>query len=171
MPRQKVGKLARQKKEAGEVDDRLVALIKSKLPIILIAVVVGVGFSIMHAMRTPKATDNNAGGSSFEVPIRVSSAKLIKEYQANELAADEKYRGKLLEVAGTVYSVNRDIADEPYVVLSDNPYGLPAAEVKFPKELLNNSDLKDLRKGTPFDTFARCEGMFATFVMLRWEQH
>jgi len=153
-----MGKSVRQEKEAGEVDDKLMALIKSKLPIILIAVVVGVGFSIMHAMRTPRAADNNAGGSSFEVPIRVSSAKLIKEYQANELAADEKYRGKLLEVSGTIYSVNRDISDEPYVVMSDNPYGLPALEVKFPKELLNNSDLKDLRKGNSFDTYARCGG-------------
>jgi len=53
-----------------------------------------------------------------EPPINVSAERLFEAYQRNEIAADSVYKGKTLEVTGTVTSINKDIADSPYLMLA-----------------------------------------------------
>lgn len=49
--------------------------------------------------------------------LDVSAAELFKDYAANEVSADDRYRGKVLRVSGTVESINKNIVDDPYVML------------------------------------------------------
>lgn len=49
--------------------------------------------------------------------VDVSSDRLQADYEANEVSADNLYRGKVLRVTGAVQAVKKDIADKPYVVL------------------------------------------------------
>lgn len=49
--------------------------------------------------------------------IKVSASDLMAEYDANEIAADAKYKGKLLEVSGTISDIGKDILDNPYIAL------------------------------------------------------
>ena len=49
--------------------------------------------------------------------IRVTAEELWQAYDANELAADQRYRDKVLEVTGTVSKVGRSYNDEPYIEL------------------------------------------------------
>ena len=49
--------------------------------------------------------------------IRITAPKLLAEYQANEVAADEAYKGKKLEVKGVVLKVAKDLLDDMYVTL------------------------------------------------------
>lgn len=51
-------------------------------------------------------------------PITVSAEQLRKDYKANEVSADERYRGKPLLVTGAVKAIKKDILDNPYVQLS-----------------------------------------------------
>ena len=44
-----------------------------------------------------------------EKPIEVPNTQLWNEYEANEVAADEKYKGKRLLVAGVVDSIDKDV--------------------------------------------------------------
>jgi hypothetical protein len=53
-------------------------------------------------------------------PVEVSADKLASDYKANEVSADELYRGKVLRVSGVVDSIKKGITDEPYVVLKTN---------------------------------------------------
>lgn len=50
-------------------------------------------------------------------PLPVSAARLFNDYAANEEAADKMYKGKLLEVTGTVESINVDIRGNIYIVM------------------------------------------------------
>jgi hypothetical protein len=50
-------------------------------------------------------------------PVDVSAAKLASDYKANEVSADEVYKGKVLRVTGVVDSIKKGITNEPYVVL------------------------------------------------------
>ncbi len=50
--------------------------------------------------------------------IKVSARDLFRAYDANEVAADGTYKGKPLEVTGTVESISSDFTDEPVVQLA-----------------------------------------------------
>lgn len=55
--------------------------------------------------------------------VKVTSANLIKEYSENEVAADTKYKGKLVEVSGKVSGVDNGTFDNEMIVkLSDGQY-------------------------------------------------
>lgn len=60
-------------------------------------------------------------------PVIVTSAALVKDYTDNEVAADAKYKGKLLEVSGKVSGVTNGSFDNEMVVrLSDSEYDFNA---------------------------------------------
>ncbi len=53
----------------------------------------------------------------------VTSANLAKEYSENEVAADEKYKGKIIEISGKVYNIDNGIFDNEMIVkLTDGQY-------------------------------------------------
>lgn len=55
--------------------------------------------------------------------ISVTSASISKEYSENEVAADAKYKGKLIEISGKIAGVNNGITDNEMIVrLSDGQY-------------------------------------------------
>lgn len=54
--------------------------------------------------------------------VSVGAVQLWREYQENEVAADNQYKGKRLRVTGTVVSVERDADGSPVLhLLSGNP--------------------------------------------------
>jgi hypothetical protein len=65
--------------------------------------------------------------------LAVDARTLHAAYSANEVAADQQYKGKLLRVSGTVEAIDSGLGDEPNVRLSAGDFdsvlvkGLPAA--------------------------------------------
>lgn len=53
--------------------------------------------------------------------IKVTSSAMVKEYIANEVSADTKYKGKLVEISGTIKDIGKDIVDTPYIIIESNP--------------------------------------------------
>lgn len=53
-------------------------------------------------------------------PVVVTASVLTREYEANEVAADQKFMGKTVEVTGVVDSIAKDILNTPYVTLEGN---------------------------------------------------
>lgn len=49
--------------------------------------------------------------------VTVKAGAILKEFEANELAADEKYKGKVLKVSGKVAKVDTDFLDEDTYIL------------------------------------------------------
>lgn len=55
--------------------------------------------------------------------VTVTSAALAKAYKDNEVAADQKYKGKLIEISGTVTGVDNGTFDNEIIVkLTDGEY-------------------------------------------------
>lgn len=44
---------------------------------------------------------------------------MIQEYKDNEVAADEKYKGKTVKVTGLVKDIGKDIFDSSYITIND----------------------------------------------------
>jgi tetratricopeptide (TPR) repeat protein len=57
------------------------------------------------------------GLGAAEKPVKVAADKLMAEYQKNEIAADTRYKGKMLAVTGIVINVGKGIGDTAYVAL------------------------------------------------------
>lgn len=49
--------------------------------------------------------------------VDVTAKQLLAEYHANEVSADDHYKGKVLRVSGTIDAIRKGITDEPYLVL------------------------------------------------------
>ena len=68
-----------------------------------------------------KSASSPMGGSPSQPAqpaITVTAAELIAAYKANEISADDKYKGRLVNVAsGFVAEVKKDILDKPYVAV------------------------------------------------------
>ena len=57
--------------------------------------------------------------------VTVTSSVLSKDYSENEVAADAKYKGKLIEVSGKVTGVDNGLVDNEMIVkLSDGQYDI-----------------------------------------------
>lgn len=55
----------------------------------------------------------------IEAPyLQVSSVAYFNKYKENEVAADEMYKSRNLEVTGTVESINKDFTDDIYINLA-----------------------------------------------------
>ncbi len=50
--------------------------------------------------------------------IKVTARELFKAYDANEVAADSKFKGKSIEITGVVEAITSNITDEPVVQLA-----------------------------------------------------
>lgn len=85
------------------------------------AIAAVVGLVGMHAPKSgcgtsKEATDEVAKSSSNNTAVvDVTPKQLFADYEANEVSADDKYKGKILRVSGTVSKIGKDMLDTPYV--------------------------------------------------------
>jgi hypothetical protein len=72
--------------------------------------------------------------------IKVTAGDLSSEYSSNVVAADLKYKEKVLQVSGTIYKIGRvpagsaDYSDKAYITLSTNSYSKEGVLVFFKDE-------------------------------------
>lgn len=72
-----------------------------------------------------KITEKPAEPTKAVPQVVVTSANISKEYSENEVAADAKYKGKLIEISGKVYSIDNGLFDNEIIIrLSDGKYDL-----------------------------------------------
>ena len=103
----------------------LIPLIAS---LIVSPIIYFIGVSILFGTATSSYDDYKtraeAANSQAAPPapaadaIKVSARDLFRAYEANEIAADSQYKGKPIEITGTVEGITSDLMDEPVVQLS-----------------------------------------------------
>lgn len=105
------------------------------------------------------ASSNRRSSKPTGPPIPVSASHLIAEYKANEVAADERYKGRLLAVSGTVDTIGKDILDSMYVTLSSGEqYSITTVQCFFDDS--SKSQLSGLSKGQQVTIVGVCDGKF-----------
>jgi len=70
------------------------------------------------ARARAEATMPAAPAPPPETAIPMKSEALHREYEANEAAADDKYKGRLLLVEGVIRSISKDAFDNTYLILA-----------------------------------------------------
>lgn len=66
--------------------------------------------------------------------LKVTAAEMVQAYADNEAAGDAKYKDKLLEISGTIESINKDIADSTIVNLKGKDFLSVMANLKKSEE-------------------------------------
>ena len=96
--------------------------------------------------------------------ISVSAEQLISEYKDNEIAADQKYKGKLIQVTGRVDHVGKDIVDSMYVtVKGKGKYEFVTVQCFFDDSWATR--LSYLSEDYPITVQGTCDGKFGNVLL------
>ena len=99
----------------------------------------------------------------YKIEGKVSARALDNEYNANEVSADEKYKGKYIWVTGTVHSINKGILGSPYLALNGRNMFLPL-HADFDKD--SAKELAKVRKGSTVNLVCRVKNYAVGTVMM-----
>jgi len=66
---------------------------------------------------TKQDTKKSEEENKTEEVVSVTAVDLWNEYDENEVSADQKYKGKQLEVTGEINDIGKDIIDSIYITL------------------------------------------------------
>lgn len=95
-----------------------------------------------------------------EPPIVVSAREIASDYDDNKAAADQKYKGKILEVSGIVASIDSSVGDQAIVQLAGKK------EIPFITALGNNDFNQyatTLKKGQNVVLICEGDGAYGVF--------
>jgi hypothetical protein len=125
-------------------------------------------FMLMNSAgsKLRKEQDQNAvvQPQAQETSIAVTATKLVADYEANEVAADAQYKGKLVDVSGTIHAIGKDLLDNPYVALSGNsPSMIFNVQCMFEKS--DQAQLASLSKGTRITLRGRVSGKLGNVLV------
>lgn len=97
------------------------------------------------------------------VPIN----RLISDYDANEMRADELYEGKLLRVSGIVSDIrSSDIAGNPYVLIKSPEIFAPVIKCVFK----DSNRLLKYSKGDKITVIGICTGLTVDGLVIYFDQ-
>jgi hypothetical protein len=99
------------------------------------------------ALLAAGTTDTDTGTKKVQSQApsyTLSASQLVKEYKANEVAADAKYKGSVVVVSGTIDSIGIDIMGQAYVVIGHQGF-LDGVQCTFTKG--EKSSVASLSKG------------------------
>ena len=83
--------------------------------IIIIAAVAGGGKK--ETQTTTPSSEQKQETQKPPEALKVSTADFIKEFDQNQLAAEEKYKGKMIEFTAVIGNISEDIVGTPFLSL------------------------------------------------------
>lgn len=96
--------------------------------------------------------------------VKVAANSIVSEYKENGVAADAKYKGKLVEVSGTVKTIDKTIADTPYIALESYEYAI-VDHVQCMFERSRAAELTSVKKGEKITLRGIVSGKFGNIVI------
>lgn len=99
-----------------------------------------------------------------EKPIAITAATLVAAYKANEVAADKKYKDRLLDVTGRVDSISKGIGGGIYITLDSGQQFDFRSVQAFPSDEYENKAAK-LNKGAKITIHGRCDGLMGNVMI------
>ena len=96
--------------------------------------------------------ENTAASDDY---IEMSWETLIDEYEANQIAADEKYKGKNIKLTGSISDFERDfMSDDPWIIFEKS--FMKRVVMVFDKS--DEEQISTLSKGDSVTIVGKCDG-------------
>lgn len=110
------------------------------------------------ARKDAYSASTPAAEPAKEQVMQVNIGKILSDYEGNEVAADNQYKGRLIQVTGLVSDIKKDITNSLYVTLGTGAaFEIPAFQAFFDDSM--NSQLGALRKGQKLTVVCRVKGL------------
>ncbi len=103
-----------------------------------------VGFLIILAVGSTDTEEETVAVKEQAASYTVSANAIYSEYESNEVAADSKYKGKVIIVTGVIQDIGKDILDKAYIVVGGQGF-LDGVQCAFAES--QNSVIAQLSKG------------------------
>lgn len=107
-------------------------------------------------------TSSTASQHRSLAPIAITAIALYAAYEENEIAADRKYKGRVVHVEGEIVDIGRDIVGEMYVALKTGAL-IGCVQCMFKEQ--HESALASLRKGQWVVLGGRCDGKLINILV------
>jgi len=142
----------------------IVALVRKSGWGVARSLVVGGGGLILAIVGIVVGVAQQATKPESAAVIEITAPQLYSAYKANQVAADAKYKGVVLNVRGIVDSIGKDILDTPYITLSSGgAYEIWGVQCMFSKEY--EAELARLVKGQGVTVQGRCSGYLINVIL------
>ncbi len=115
----------------------------------VIVVIVVLAIAGSSSENNPSVTTKTPTPSQPEQKIeaiKLSAETLRQAYKANEVNGDNLYKGKLVEISGTVDSIGKDIMKEAYITF-ETPESVSFDKVQCMFNQTEEAGLAQLKKG------------------------
>ena len=99
--------------------------------------------------------------------IAISAGQLYQEYRNNEVAADLRYKGRLLKVTGIVDRVGEDILGYPYIKIVDKEGDWGGVICTYPKTESSRWLLARHNRGDTVTVTGICKGYLVNVLLER----
>jgi hypothetical protein len=104
-----------------------------------------------------------AGESGSAAPTAVTANEvaldaLLSDYTADEVAADQRYKGRLIRIRGVLKEVNKDILNAPFVVVG-NGSDIALRNLQCALSQSAGGEAKGLTRGAPITVQGRVSGL------------
>jgi len=132
------------------------------------------GIGLMTMIGKKDRPDNGGGGGGGEVVAKndpvltISSDQLIADFKGNEVAANGKYKGKMVVVSGNIDTIATDIMNKMYVTMgSGQKFDIVHVQCFFSDK--HKDEVASVRKGQYLTIRGKCEGKFGNVLMKNCE--
>ncbi len=137
-----------------------------KLTVILGLVLVMCLLVPVSCAAPPPAPMPAPAPAPIEEVIEITAQQLYSDYDANEIAADQKYKGKLLKVTGVINSIGTDILGDPYIVLTGGgEYEVWGVQCTFPNTKSWKDKIATMEKGETWHIKGKCTGYLINVLL------
>lgn len=98
--------------------------------------------------------------------IGISAAQLLRDYEAGEIAANNKYKNRILDIGGRIADIGKDATGIPYIALgAENRNASRVIRCLFAAE--DARKLERLSKGDDISIRGKCDGMTGNAIVVR----
>ena len=132
--------------------------------IALVFVIAALAVTLACDDKKAERTEQKEVVQDTKPALSVNAFQLVNDYKSNEIAADGRYKGKVLEVSGTIESIAKDIMDTMYVSLEGGgEFEMRGVQCYFADS--ENSKLAKLSKGQQITIRGKCDGLMMNVLI------
>jgi hypothetical protein len=119
-------------------------------------------FLVLFIASTEDDSKTQVQVASAKTEYTISAKKLYSAYDANEVGADMKYKGKFIEVNGYIADIGKDLMDDIYVTLETGEY-FGSVQCFFSDDYATKA--AQLSKGQKITIKGMCDGLMMNVLM------
>lgn len=88
--------------------------------LVVLGAIIGSSGSSDKTETKSTGTDTTESTPQAQITQKVEMTAFVKEFDENQLAAEEKYKGRLVEFNGYVKNISEDILGSPFLAINPN---------------------------------------------------